>query len=221
MPATIQKIGEIKDIPDAGDIVLTEVDISSDVKNFVRLGITMKSRKRDSSCMSTPKVTMKNDEERIEHEPKKKKLSLPENIIGDKLLDEETLDNGFMKFPSVYHNRRVKTHADWISLNQIGDIYLSVQSLLKNYFSCLLRGIQKSYDQAIVLATTHLAADHCKKEGYASKSDTQELPLLDFHPDPQFSTLFCQACGVKGVCQLPCMHSYFTKYERTKAKVRG
>ena len=134
MPATVEKIGEIKDIPDAADIVLTEVDISSDAKNFVRLGITVKSRKRDASCMSTPKVpTMK--EETIDTEEKKMKLSLPKNIVGDKFLDQETLDNGLMKFPSVYdNNRRVKSQADWISLNQIGDIYSSVQLVLKNYF---------------------------------------------------------------------------------------
>ena len=217
MPATIEKIGEIKDIPDPADIVLTEVDISSDAKNFVRLGVTVKSRKRDASCMTTPKVdTMK--EERTHTDQKKIKLSFPKNIVGDKLVDQETLDNGFMKFPSVYTNRRVKSEADWISLKQIGDIYSSVQLVLKNYFSCLLRGFQRSYDEALVLATTHLAADHCKKE--PRNKDTQELPLIDFHPDPQFSTLFCQGCGVKGVCQLPCMHSYFTKYERTKSKLK-
>ena len=218
MAATVEKIGEIKDIPDPADIVLTEVDISSDVKNFVRLGVTVKSRKRDASCMTTPKVATIKEETTHTEENKKIKLSFPENIVGDKIVNQETLDNGFMSFPSVYTNRGVKSQADWISLKQIGDIYSSVQLVLKNYFSCLLRGFQRCYDQALVLATTHLAADHCKKE--TRNKDTQELPLIDFHPDPQFSTLFCQGCGIKGVCQLPCMHSYFTKYERTKSKLK-
>ena len=155
MAATVEKIGEIKDNPDPADIVLTEVDISSDVKNFVRLGVTVQSRKRDTSCMTTPKVPIIKEQTNYTEQSKKIKLSFPENIVGDKIVNEDILQNGFMSFPSLYSNRGVGKEGDFISLKQIGDIYSSVQLVLKNYFSCLLRGFQRCYDQALVLASTH------------------------------------------------------------------
>ena len=96
-----------------------------------------------------------------------------------------------------------------------------VELLTQNYFSTLLRGNIEHRHESLVIASTHLAHDHCVKKRSTKNAiniSNQELPLIDFHGDPQYNTSFCQACGIKGVCQLPCMHNLFHTDEKTRSK---